>query len=84
MHGGTVVARSAGPGSRIHLDGIWTESYRSDSKLWKAWTISYTFPEGRLEPEAISGSPCFPRAMCKIGKLSFVAGAEIPRKYLGK
>ena len=22
--------------------------------------------------------------MCKIGKLSFVAGAEIPKRYLGK
>jgi hypothetical protein len=39
---------------------------------WRKWLVRKGF-------SVFQG---FPYSMCKIGKLSFVAGAEIPQRYL--
>jgi len=56
-------------------------------KRWKTLAM-YGADRGWLDAQAFSEAPLANRliflpAMCKIGKLSYVAGAEIPMKYLG-
>jgi hypothetical protein len=64
------------------LDGIWTESKKPDGKTWRIWK---TAARGKIANGcriSLSGFPYRPLAMCKIGKLSFVTGAELPKRYL--
>jgi hypothetical protein len=62
---------------------MWTESNKLDEKTWRTWKTATSCTAANQWSIGPSGFPYCPLTMCKIGKLSFVAGAEIPRKYLG-
>ena len=64
------------------LDGIWTESQKLDGKTWKIWKSASRGDDTNLYHISLSGFPYFPLAMCKLAKLNFVAGAELPKRYL--
>ena len=64
------------------LDGIWTESKKLDGKTWKIWKSAIRGGDTSYFCTSLSGFPYSPLAMCKIGKLSFVAGAEMPQRYI--
>ena len=64
------------------LDGIWIESEKLDGESWDSWKTTAGHDDTRccrVRPSDFSYSPL---AMCKIGKLSFVAGAELPKRYV--
>src|SRR5262249_34210974 len=62
--------------------GIWTESKKLGAKTRRTWKTQ----PGRKDASRCSGTnsgfPCFPLATCKLAKLSFVAGAELPKRYV--
>ena len=64
------------------LDGIWTESIKVGGKTWKNWKSAIRSGGASYLHVNLSGFPYSPLAMCKIGKLSYVAGAELPKQYL--
>jgi hypothetical protein len=64
--------------------GIRTESIGIDTKTTEILeTFAPTGDCNSLADRTLGGFHEFPCSMCKIGKLSFVAGAEIPKRYVG-
>jgi hypothetical protein len=70
-------------GIRRGLDGMWTESKKDDANRWKTWKTRHGGSAARPYGIRLSGFPPFHEAMCKVAKLSYVVGAEIPKRYLG-
>jgi hypothetical protein len=64
------------------MDGMWTESNEVAGKTWDSWKTAVSTDDASYCRISPSGYPSFPLAMCKIARLSFVAGAELPKKYI--
>jgi hypothetical protein len=77
------------PESLDGMDGIrggWIESGRkakqSVGNQPKTWNTRLGRRVTNLYVSRCLGFPPFHEAMCKLAKLSFVAGAELPKRYL--
>jgi len=64
------------------LDGMGTESNQLDGTTWKTWKPASGGGVASCCRITPSGFPYKPLAMCKLAKLSFVAGAELPKRYV--
>ena len=68
--------------NRLAVDGIWTESKKREGKTWTSWKTAVKRHVTRRFGTSSLGFPCSPLAMCNIVKLPFVAGAELPNRYV--
>src|SRR5262249_15519393 len=64
------------------MDGIRTESKKLGAKTRRTWKTQPGRNDANRCSVALSGFPDSPLAMCKLAKLSFVAGAELPKRYV--
>lgn len=68
--------------SPASLDRMWTESKKLTGKTWRIWKTAARLDASSHCHISFLGFPYRPLAMCKLGKLSFVAGAEVPKQYV--
>lgn len=61
---------------------MWTESKKVAGKSWDSWKTAGRAGDASCFRLNASGFPYSPLAMCKIARLSFVAGVELPKKYV--
>jgi hypothetical protein len=61
---------------------MWTESKKLAGKTRRIWKTAASRDAASHCRISLLGFSYSPLAMCKIGKLSFVAGAELPKRYV--